>query len=90
MQFYATETFNTETYLIEFEIGMSLSKLYDLPILNHIPHRDYPTPYYQKTLQILKEYKITLEELIKGKMKQILISLHDRRGYSRLLLRNMT
>ena len=39
--------FNTETYLIEFEIGMSLSKLYDLPILNHIPHRDYPTPYYQ-------------------------------------------
>ena len=50
---------------------MSLSKLYDLPILNHIPHRDYPTPYYQKTLQILKEYKITLKELNKGKIKQI-------------------
>ena len=63
--------FNTETYLIEFEIGMSLSKLYDRPILNHIPHRDYPTPYYQKTLQILKEYKITLEELTKGKIRQI-------------------
>ena len=64
-------TFNIETYLIEFEIGMSLSKLYDLPILNHIPHRDYPTPYYQKTLQILKEYKVSLEELTKGKLKQI-------------------
>ena len=63
--------FNTETYLIEFEIGMSLSKLYDLPTLNHIPHRDYPTPYYQKTLQILKEYKITLEELTKGKIRPI-------------------
>ena len=63
--------FNTKTYLIEFEIGMSLSKLYDLPILNHIPHREYPTPYYQKNLQSLKEYKITLEELIKGKIKQI-------------------
>ena len=50
---------------------MSLSKLYDLPILNHIPHRDYPTQYYQKTLQILKEYKISLEELTKGKIKQI-------------------
>ena len=50
---------------------MSLSKLHGLPILNHIPHRDYPTSYYQKTLQILKEYKITLEELIKGKIKQI-------------------
>ena len=65
------DTFNTETYLIEFEIGMSLSKLYDLPILNHIPHRDYPIPYFQKTLQILKEYKISLEELTKGKIKQI-------------------
>ena len=64
-------TFNTETYLIEFEIGMSLSKLYDLPILNHIPHRDYSTPYYQKTLQILKEYKISLEELTKEKIRQI-------------------
>ena len=63
-------TFNIETYLIEFEIGMFLSKLYDLPILNHIPYRDYPTPYYQKTLQILKEYKITLEELNKRKIKQ--------------------
>ena len=64
-------TFNTETYQIEFEIGMSLFKLHDLPILNHFPHRDYPTPYYQKTLQILKEYKITLEELNKEKIKQI-------------------
>ena len=50
---------------------MSVSKLYDLPILNHIPHRDYSTPYYQKTLQIIKEYKITQEELNKGKNKQI-------------------
>ena len=64
-------TFNTETYLIEFEIGMSLSKLYDLPILNHIPRRDYPTPCYQKTLQILIEYKISLEELTKVKIRQI-------------------
>ena len=63
--------FNTETYLIEFEIGLTLSKLYHLPTLNHIPHRDYPTPYYQKTLQILTEYKITLQELNKGKIKQI-------------------
>ena len=63
--------FNTETYLIEFEIELTLSKMYDLPKLNHIPHRDYPTPYYQKTLQILKEYKITLQELTKRKIKQI-------------------
>ena len=73
--------FNTKTYFIEFEIRLSLSKLYDPPILNHIPHRDYPTPYYQKTRQILKEYKITLEELTKGKIKQIYyrISYPDKR-----------
>ena len=57
--------FNSNTYLIEYEIGLVLSQTYNLPILNHIPHRDYPTPCYQKTLQILKEYKITLEELNK-------------------------
>ena len=48
--------FNTETYLIEFEIGLTLSKMYNLPKLNHIPHRDYVTPYYQNTIQIFKEY----------------------------------
>ena len=65
--------FNTETYLIEFEIGLALSKIYDLPKLNHIPHRDYPTPYYQKTLLILKEYKITLQELTKEKLEKFTI-----------------
>ena len=44
--------FNTETYLIEFEIGLTLSKMFNLPKLNYIPHRDH----YQKTIQILKEY----------------------------------
>ena len=51
--------------------------MYDLPKLNHIPHRDYPTPHYQKTLQILKEYKITLEELTKGKIRQF----YNRQSY---------
>ena len=63
-------SFNSDTYLIEFEIGLVLSQTYNLPILNNFSHRDYPTPYYQKTLQILKEYKITLKELTKGKIKQ--------------------
>ena len=72
---------NTETYLIEFEIGLTLSKMYNLPKLNHIPHRDYLTPFYQKTLQILKEYKITLQELTNGKIRQIYnrISYPDKR-----------
>ena len=73
--------FNTETYLIEFEIGLTLSKMLDLPKLNHIPHREYSTPYYQKSLQILKEYKITLQKLTKEKIRNIYnrISFPDKR-----------
>ena len=63
--------FNTETYLIEFKIGLTLSKMYNLPKLNYIPHRNHPIPYYQKTIQILKQYKITLQELTKGKVRHI-------------------
>ena len=63
--------FNTKTYLIEFQIGRSLCKMYNLPKLNYIPHRDHPTPYCQKTILILKEYKLTLQELTKGKIRQI-------------------
>ena len=45
--------------------------MYNLPKSNHLIHRDHPTPYYQKTIQILKEYKISLQELTKGKIRQI-------------------
>ena len=69
--------FNIETYLIQFEIGLTPFKMYNLPKLHYIPHREHPTPYYQKTLQILKEYKISLQELTKGKIRQI----HNRLSY---------
>ena len=45
--------------------------MYNLPKLNHMPHCDHATLYYQKTVQILKEYKISVEELTKGKIRQI-------------------
>ena len=63
--------------------------MYVLPKLNHIPHRDYPTPYYQKTLQILTEYKITLQELTKGKIRQIYyrISYPDKRPFHQEIFR---
>ena len=53
--------FITETYLIELEIGLTISKMYNLSKLNYIP----------KTIQILKEYKISPQELTKGKIRQI-------------------
>ena len=71
--------FNANTYLIEYEIGLALSKTYNLKKLNHLPHRDNFTPYYEQSIQILTKYKIILEELQTGKIKPI---------YKRLFLSN--
>ena len=50
---------------------LTLSKMYNLPKLNYVPHRNHPNPYYQKTIQIVKEYKIFLQKLTKRKIRQI-------------------
>ena len=63
--------FNANTYLIEYKIGLVLSKTYKLKKLNHLPQRDNLTPYYEQSIRILTKYKITLEELQTGKIKPI-------------------
>ena len=63
--------FNANTYLVEYEIGPVLSKTYKLKQLNHLPHRDNLSPYYEQSIRILTKYKITLEELQTGKIKSI-------------------
>ena len=63
--------FKANIYLIEYEIGLVLSKTYKLKKLNHLPHRDNLTPYYKQSIRILTKYKITLEELQAGKIKPI-------------------
>ena len=63
--------FNANTYLIEYEIGLVLSKTYKLKQLNHLPHRYNLSPYYEQSIRILTKYKITLEELQTGKIKPI-------------------
>ena len=59
--------FNSNTYLIEHEIGLILSQIYNLRKLNHLPHRNRLTPFYQQSLGIFTQYKITLKELQDGK-----------------------
>ena len=71
--------FNSETYFIEYEVDLVLSRMYDLQKLNNLSHRDHLTPYYEQTIQILTENKISLEELQNGKIKDI---------YRRLILSN--
>ena len=74
--------FNANTYLIEYEIGLVLSKTYNLKKLNHLTHSDNLTTYNRTPIQsirILTKYKITLEELQTGKIKTIYkrLSLSD-------------
>ena len=49
--------FNSITYLIECEVGLVLSQIYNLRKFNHLPHRDKRTPFYQQSLEILTQYK---------------------------------
>ena len=39
---------NANTYLIEYEIRLVLSKTYSIKRHKHLPHRDNLTPYYQQ------------------------------------------
>ena len=63
--------YERHVHLIEYEFGLVLSKTYNLKKLNHLPHRDNLIPYYEQSIRILTEYKITLEELQTGKIKPI-------------------
>ena len=63
--------FNSNTYLIEYEIGLVLSQMYNLRKLNHLPHPDRLTPFYPQSLGILTQYKITLKELQNGEINQM-------------------
>ena len=69
--------FKSITPLIEYEIGLILSQIYNPRKLNHLPHRDRLTPFYQQSLGILTQYKITLKELQDGKIKQIYLRLSN-------------
>ena len=67
--------FNTHTYIIEYEAGRHLSRIFDLKILNNIPHRDSFSPFYKHAIEIIKKYKITLPELLKGKLRAIYLRI---------------
>ena len=63
--------FNTHMYIIEYEAGRHLSRIFDLKVLNNLPRRDFLSPFYKHAIDILKKYKITLPEILKGKLRSI-------------------
>jgi len=50
---------------------MQISNILQIPRTQITPHAALPSPYYKQFLKIIGEYKITKEELIKGKINEI-------------------
>ena len=62
---------DAQATFIEHQIGHTLSHLFNLNQLNHLPHKTLPSPYYRHTLDLIKKYDITKNEFECGKIKNI-------------------
>ena len=62
---------DTQATFIEHQIGHTLSNLFKLNQLNHLPHKTIPSPYYKHTLELIKKYNLTKKELECGKIKNV-------------------
>ena len=82
--------FNTHTYIIEYEAGRHFSRIFNLKILNNISHRDSLSPFYKHAIEIIKKYKITLPELLKGKLRAIYHRIVNVCDYPTVHFKNMS
>jgi len=56
----------------EYNIGLQISNILQIPRTQSTPHAALPSPHYKQFLKIIEEYKLTKEELIiKGKINEI-------------------
>ena len=58
---------------LEYNIGLQISNIFQFLKLNNTPHAAQPSPYYKQIIKILEQYKITKDEIIRGKTKAILL-----------------
>jgi len=57
----------------EYNIGLQLSNIFQLPKTQSTPHAAFLSTHYKKYIKIIEERKITKEEILKGKIKEIYI-----------------
>ncbi|CAK8694904.1 unnamed protein product [Clavelina lepadiformis] len=60
-----------ENRTIEHQIGHQLSNLLGIQIDNRIPHATSPSIYYGHMLEIIRKHRISLKEIVSGKVKKI-------------------
>ena len=58
-------------YFVEYNLGQQLCHHFGLERNNSTVHSFEPNEYYSKMYNIIKKYKITLEELVDGKVGQV-------------------
>ena len=54
----------------EYNIGLQLSNIFQLPKTQNTPHAAFPSTHYKKYIKIIEERKITKEEILKEKSKK--------------------
>jgi len=57
--------------MIEYQIGLQLSKLFDLPCKNSLPHISRPNIFYAHSLALLRKYKLSSDQLYKSPIHQL-------------------
>ena len=74
-----------EQFFIEYNLGMQLANLLKIPVNNRLLHRSTPMKPYANILKFIKEMKISKEDLIGGRVKQvyenIIFSQNKSHGY---------
>ena len=55
-----------ELFFVEYHIGIKLSQYFKLPVNNSTLHTDRPCEVYSHIFEMIKRYKITFDELVKG------------------------
>ena len=60
-----------QTAMIEYQIGLQLSKLFDLPFKNSLPHISRPNIFYAHSLALLRKYKLSSDQLYKSPIHQL-------------------
>ena len=79
------------SYFTEYQIGRRLCSLFGLPHDSRTPHRFVPNDCYAAILNIIVKYKITVDELVHGKIgpiyKRILYDIGKKRQSGKMYYR---
>ena len=60
-----------EQFFIEYNLGIHLANILNVPVNNRTPHRLTPMKPYARILKFLREMNMSKEDLINGKVKSV-------------------